>query len=188
MNTNMRKLLTIILPLFLLISAGAYWYLGGFKEPEVSLVELDRGYTLVGKEYVGTLEHPALQDLLTEVGGRWEAGEIPGVLTVAVLREPETSKKDTVEQFIGVLLPAETRLQQLPQGYELMELPASSAIRVELEAHASVWPTPDKLREKAEAFAREKGYTLQPGILFEKYYGSNRLEIEVPVLKTGAIQ
>lgn len=181
-----RKILGIVIPLFLLIATGIYWLLGGFREAEVALVELEQGYTLVGKQYVGTLEHPALQDLLDDVGRRWEAGELPGVLTVAVLKEPKTSKKDTVEQFIGVIIPQNTAPGQLPKGYERLELPANSAIRVRLEAHPSVWPTPDKLREKAEAFAQEHGYEVQPGILLEKYYGNNRLEVELPIRKTAA--
>lgn len=183
---SIRKILFVVVPFFLAISAVVYWQVGGFKEAEVTLVEVEGKYTLVGKEYVGTLKHPALQNLLDEVGRRWESGELPGVLTVAVLKEPETDK-DTVQQFIGVLLPADTVLQTLPAGYELMEVPAVSAIRVKLDAHSSVWPSPDKLRDKAEAFAREKGYTIQPDLLFEKYYGPRRLEVELPlVLPTSA--
>ena len=102
---SVRKTLLIIIPVFLLIATAGFWYLGGFNEPEVSEVVVVGGYTLVGKEYVGTLKHPALNELLDEVSKRWEAGEFPGVLTVAVLKEPKTDK-DTVEQFIGVLLPA----------------------------------------------------------------------------------
>lgn len=182
-----RKILLIVIPLVLVISAFIYWQMGGFEQPEASVIEVEGGYTLVGKEYIGTLKHPALNELLDEVGQRWESGELPGVLTVAVLKEPKTDK-DTVEQFIGVLLPAGQTPKQLPPGYEIMQMPARKAIRVTLEAHSSVWPSPDKLRDRAEAFAKEKGYTLQSGILFEKYHGPRKLEVEVPLSEEASSQ
>jgi hypothetical protein len=177
---SFRKILIIVIPSILLVSALIYWFLGGFKDPQVEVVEVKEGYTLVGKHYLGTLKHPALQDILDEVGQRWESGELPGVLTVAVLKEPVTDK-DTVEQFIGVLLPASEQLEALPDGYEIMQVEAQRAIRVSLDAHASVWPTPDKLRQRAEEHAREKGLSIQPHILLEKYIGSDHLEVELPL-------
>ncbi len=178
---SFRKVILFIIPAVLAVSAIIYAFLGGFKAPEVVLIALEGDYRLVGKPYVGTLKNPELNKLLDEVGRRWESGEIPGVLTVAILKEPVTDK-DTVEQFIGILLPAGPMPQTLPQGYEIMQLAATKAIRVSLDANAAVWPTPDKLLKKAEAFAAEKGYRLQPGIHFEKYQGPSRLEVELPVL------
>ncbi|WP_224996595.1 hypothetical protein [Cesiribacter sp. SM1] len=177
---SFRKILFIVIPSVLLVSAIIYWLLGGFKSPQVEVVAVEGGYTLVGKHYLGTLKHPALQDILDEVGQRWESGQLPGVLTVAVLKEPVTDK-DTVEQFIGVLLPATEQLKELPEGYEIMEVEAQRAIRVSLDAHSSVWPTPDKLRQRAEEHARENGLAIQPHILLEKYYGPGHLEVELPL-------
>lgn len=182
---SFRKILLIVLPLFLATTVVIYWQLGGFKEAEATVVPVDGAYRLVGKSYVGTLEHPSLSELLDEVGQKWESGELPGVLTVAVLKEPVTDK-DTVEQFIGVLLEPGVKLPQLPKGYELMEVEAKQAIRVRLEAHSSVWPTPDKLREKAEVLAREQGHVIQSNILLEKYHGPGLLEVELPLVQPGA--
>lgn len=178
---SFRKILLIVIPVVLLVSTLIYWQLGGFKEAQAEVVPVAGGYTLVGKHYLGTLKHPALQEMLDEVGQRGESGELPGVLTVAVLKEPVTDR-DTVEQFIGVLLPSAATLPQLPQGYEIMQVEAQSAIRVSLDAHSSVWPTPDKLRSKAEDYARENGLAIQPQILLEKYHGPGRLEVELPLM------
>lgn len=184
---SFRKILLVVVPIVLVVATLIYWQLGGFKEAQAEIVEVEGGYTLVGKHYLGTLKHPALQNILDEVGERWERGELPGVLTVAVIKEPVTDK-DTVEQFIGVLQPASVKLPQLPEGYEIMQVEAQKAIRVSLDAHASVWPTPDKLRRKAEDYARENGLNIQPHMLLEKYYGSQRLEVELPLVPVSAQQ
>lgn len=178
---SFRKIFFIVIPVVLALAAVIYALLGGFREAEISLVEVKGGYRLAGKPYVGTLKNPALTQLLDEVGSHWESGALPGVLTVAILKEPLTDK-DTVEQFIGVLLPAGAEPEKLPASYEVMEVPARQAVRASLDAHASVWPSPDKLRDKAEAFARERGYTLQSEVFFEMYHGPSRLEIEMPLL------
>lgn len=174
------KILLIVVSVFLLVAAVAYWQLGGFKEVEVALVELEGEYRLVGKPYRGRLKSPELNGLLEEVNARWTAGELPGVLTVAVLKEP-ASDKDTVEQFIGVLLSAGEEPGVLPAGYSMMQLPATKVVRASPQGHPSVWPSPDQLRAKVEAFAREQGYPLQPDILFEKYHGPDKLEVEIPL-------
>ncbi|AHM60738.1 hypothetical protein D770_12410 [Flammeovirgaceae bacterium 311] len=184
---SFRKILLIVIPIVLVVATLIYWQLGGFREAQAELVEVEGGYTLVGKHYLGTLQHPSLQEILDEVGQRWERGELPGVLTVAVIQEPVTDK-DTVEQFIGVLLPAAESLKQLPQGYEIMQVEAQKAIRVSLDAHSSVWPTPDKLRQKAEDYARENNIKIQPRMLLEKYYGPGRLEVELPLVSVSAQQ
>lgn len=185
---SIRKILLIVVPIFLAAAAITYALLGGFREAEVALVEVEgSGYRLVGKPYRGTLKDPALNELLNEVGGLWEQGTLSGVLTVAILKEPVTDK-DTVEQFIGVLLPKGEQFDELPPAYELLEVPAQQAVRASLQAHSSVWPSPNKLREEAEHYAREKGYELQPSILFEKYYGPGRLEVEVPLVQTSPAQ
>ena len=175
-----RKILFVVLPVFVVGVLVVYWLIGGFKDAAVELVEVEGPYRLVGRPYMGTLEHPELKNILDEVGQRWESGELTGVLTVAVLKEPKTNK-DTVEQFIGVLLPADGKVPQLPEGYQVMQVEAKRAIRVSLDAHSSVWPSPDKLRDKAESYAKEKGFSIQKDVLFEKYHGPGRLEVELPL-------
>lgn len=177
---SLRRVFFVVVPVVLLISAFIYWQLGGFEEVKVEAVEV-QNYRLVGKQYVGTVQHPAMEKLFEEIKGHWESGELPGVVTVAVFKEPAT-EKDTVEQFVGVLLPAEAPLPHLPQGYELLEIPASQAVRASLEANAAVWPTPDKLREAITTYAATEGYPLRKDVLLEKYHGPDRLEVEVPLL------
>lgn len=174
-----RKIVLLTAAVVLVVSAIIYARLGGFKQAEVALVSVKDGYRLIGKPYKGKFNHPSLNKLLDEVGMQWEAGEIPGVLTVVVLKEPGNGN-DTTQQFIGILLPAKAPAEKLPQGYELLQIEASQAVRVSLEANSAVWPSPDKLRDKARAFAGEKGLRLAPNLLLEKYYGPNRLEVEIP--------
>lgn len=177
-----QKIILLLVAAVLAVAAVIYVWLGGFKQSEVALVSVQDGYRLIGKPYVGKFNHPSLNKLLDEVGMQWEEGEIPGVLTVVVLKEPGNGN-DTTQQFIGILLPAEAPTEKLPQDYELLQIQASQAVRVSLEANSAVWPSPDKLRDKARNFAREKGLKLKPNLLLEKYYGPDRLEVEMPVIE-----
>lgn len=172
-----KKYIITVLLLTAVISLAGYYYLGGFKERELSLVEVG-DYHLVGKHYRGTLENEALGSIFFEVQEKVQMGVLDGVLTVVVLKEP-VEERDTVEQFIGVLL--EQPVEEVPDGWAEFTVAASQAVRSSIRSHNMVMPKPNIIREELEAFAQEKGLSLQPGISIEKYVAERHLEIEVPV-------
>lgn len=172
-----KKYIIIVLLLTALISLAGYYYLGGFKERELSLVEVEN-YHFVGKHYIGTLENEALGNIFFEVQDKVQKGALEGVLTVVVLKEP-VEEKDTVEQFVGVL--TEVPVEKVPEGWERYTIGAKQAVRSTIRSHNMVLPKPNVIREELEAFAAEKDLKLQPNISIEKYVGERHLEIEVPV-------
>lgn len=172
-----KKYIITVLLLTALISLAGYYYLGGFKERELSLVEIE-DYHLVGKLYRGTLENEALGNIFFDVQDKVQKGALEGVLTVVVLKEP-VEEKDTVEQFIGVL--TEEPVEEVPEGWERHTIEAEQAVRSTIRSHNMVTPKPNVIREELEAFAAEQDLNLQPGISIEKYISERHLEIEVPV-------
>ena len=155
----------------------AYYFLGGFNERELALVEVD-GYRLVGKEYRGTLGTKGLEEIFFEVQQKALEGEYAGALAIVVLQEPK-DEKDTLHQFIGILL--EDPAGPVPAGWETFELNAEQAVRSTIRSHNLVMPKPHAIREEIEAFAQEKDVALRPEITIEKYLGERHLQVEVPV-------
>ncbi|WP_017731306.1 hypothetical protein [Nafulsella turpanensis] len=172
-----KKYIITVLLIAAVISLAGYIYLGGFKDRELALVEVNN-YHLIGKHYTGTLQNEALGDIFFEVQDKVQQDELEGVLTVVVLKEP-VEEKDTVEQFIGVL--TEQPVEELPEGWEHFTVEADQAVRSTIRSHNMVMAKPNVIREELEAFAKEQGLKLQPNISIEKYIGERHLEIEVPV-------
>ncbi|EMR02242.1 hypothetical protein [Cesiribacter andamanensis] len=175
------KILLIVVSLVVAAAAVAYWQLGGWQEASVQTIAPEGGaYRMVGKPYTGTPGHPEMEKIFRDVRKRWEGGELPGMMAIAVFREPLTNK-DTLEQFMGVLLPPNFTPSPLPEGYELLQIPARQSVQARLEAHSSVWPSPRTLREKIEGYAQQQGHQLRQDVTLEKYVSPRRLEVEVPI-------
>ena len=172
-----KKYIITVLLITAVISLAGYIYLGGFKERELSLIEVE-DYHLVGKHYRGNLENEVLGNIFFEVQNKVQQGELDGVLTVVVLKEP-VEEKDTVEQFIGVL--TQSPVAKIPKGWERFIVEADQAVRSTILSHNMVMPAPNVIRGELEEFASGKSLELQPAISIEKYIGPRHLEVEVPV-------
>jgi hypothetical protein len=181
---SLPKILLLVISIFLVVAAVAYWQLGGWEEPSVQTVAVEGGYyRMVGKPYRGTPGHPELEKIFREIRKSWEGGSLPGVIAIAVFKEPLTNK-DTLEQFVGVLLPPDTAPDPLPEGYELLQIPVQQAVQARVEAHSVVWPSPGSLREKIVQFAAQQGHGLRGDVTLEKYISPRQLEVEVPIDST----
>ena len=165
---------------FILLALLGYWYLGGFKEPAASLVE-HKGYRLVGKYYSGESNSTEAQQTFRTVAQLHQSGEVEGVMAVVILHEA-TEEKDSVHQFVGILLPENNRnLPASADSLQLLEIPNRQAVRVQLEASSLVWPSPDKIVEQGKNFAADNNLKLAPKLTIEKYVSPNLLEVELPV-------
>jgi hypothetical protein len=160
-----------------IIALAGYYLLGGFKERELNLVEVG-GYRLVGKEFKGRFGNQQLEDIFFEVQEHVQEGEPAGTFTIVVLREPE-NEKDTLHQFIGILL--DNPSAPVPEGWQPFELDAEQAVRSTIRSHNLVMPKPIAIREELEDYAQTQNVKLQPGITIEKYLGERHLQIEVPL-------
>lgn len=175
---SVKKYVFFVVLLTAIITLVGYYYLGGFKGRTLDVVEVS-DYQLMGKRYYGRLDSPALEDIFYEVRSQAQSGSPSGTLVIVVFREPE-SEKDSVDQFIGILLdqPAESRL---PEGWESLTIEASRAVRNTIRSHNLVMPKPNVIRDEIEEYAQSRQLPLRKDVTIEKYLGERHLEIEVPL-------
>lgn len=175
---SVKKYVFFVVLLTGIITLVGYYYLGGFKGRTLDVVEVD-DYQLTGKRYYGRLDSPALEDIFYEVRSQAQSGRLEGTLVIVVFKEPE-NEKDSVDQFIGILLdqPAESGL---PEGWESFTIEANRAVRNTIRSHNLVMPKPNVIRDEIEEYAQEQQLPLRKDVTIEKYLGERHLEIEVPV-------
>lgn len=166
--------------LFIAAAAVGYWYLGGFREPSVEVVE-HQGYRLLGNYYSGKSGSSEAQELFRDIASLSQSGAVAGTMAVVVLHEA-TEEQDSVHQFIGILLSERgAALPRQADSLQLLEIPNYSAVRVELEASSLVWPSPDKITARAREFAAQNKLSLAPDLIIEKYVSPGRLQVELPL-------
>lgn len=176
---SVKKYILYVLVLTGIIALAGYYYFGGFEETELQLVEVN-DYHLAGKYYKGTLSNKQLEDIFFEVRRQYEKGEPAGTFSIVVLKEPETAK-DTVEQFIGIILQEPVAASSLPAGWESLHIKAGQAVRSTIRSHNLVMPKPFAIKEEIKTFAQAQNLKLNPAFTIEKYLGERHLEIEIPV-------
>lgn len=179
---SVKKYLLFVLLLTGIITLAGYYYFGGFEEREQELVTIG-DYHFAGKYYKGTLKDNELENIFFEVREQYEAGSPAGIFTIVVLKEPETPK-DTVEQFIGILLNEPVAENALPKGWETFTVEAEQAVRNTIRSHNLVMPKPNEIREEMKDFAEAQNLRLNEEITIEKYLGERHLEIEIPIEAT----
>lgn len=156
-----------------------YYYLGGFTGRTLEVVEVS-DYQLMGKRYQGRLDSPALEDIFYEVRSQAESGAPAGTMAIVVLKEPETGK-DSVDQFVGILLDGPLEAANLPEGWEMFVIEADRAVRNTIRSHNLVMPKPNVIRDEIEEYAQAQQLPLRTDITIEKYLGERHLEVEVPL-------
>ncbi len=109
-----KALLFIVFPLSLLTLAGYYW-LGGFNEITIEVVEAT-SRMVVGKLYVGKYGDLALRRIFVEAGQFQQADTVSGVLTV-INYDTLSAGGQQVNQFIGVS--RTNPLATLPDGLSI---------------------------------------------------------------------
>lgn len=175
---SVKKYVFYVVLLTGILTLLGYYYLGGFTGRNLEVVEVS-DYQLVGKRFQGKLDSPALEEIFYEVRNQAQSGTPAGTLTIVVLKEPET-EKDSVDQFIGILLdqPAEA---SLPEGWERFTIEADRAVRNTIRSHNLVVPKPNVIRDEIEHYAQAQQLPLRKDITIEKYLGERHLEVEVPL-------
>lgn len=176
---SVKKYIISVLLLAGVITFFGYLYFGGFEDPELQVVEVN-DYHFAGKPYKGTLNNKELENIFYEVRQQYEKGAPAGTFSIVVLKEPQT-QKDTVEQFIGIILQEPLNNASLPAGWENFKVEADQAVRSTIRSHNLVMPKPQAIKEEIQNFAQAQNLQLNNGITIEKYLGERHLEIEVPV-------
>lgn len=178
---SVKKYIISVLLLSGVITLFGYYYFGGFEDPELQVVEVN-DYQFAGKLYKGTLQNKELENIFYEVRQQYDKRAPAGTFSIVVLKEPETGK-DTVEQFIGIMLQEPLNEASLPAGWETIKVEAGQAVRSTIRSHNLVMPKPHAIKEEIQNFARTHNLQLNSQVTIEKYLGERHLEIEVPVME-----
>lgn len=154
----------------------AYIVLGGFKEVEVSTVEVS-GYTIAGVPYKGKASDQELMELFNQIKQYHKEGKIPGTLA-AVYNETANEDKGEVDAFIGVITKDSSAV--LPSKFNYRHIDTESVVRASIGSHYVVAPTPGTVKKKIINFAKENNLTLQ-NYMIEKYINEKSIIIEIPI-------
>lgn len=154
-----------------------YQQLGGFKDPEISYVDLQE-YHLAGTYYEGKITSSKWESLFYQTRDLIESKQIPGVLTIVWYNTPE-KERGFAKAFIGVRFEGDP---VIPAGLEMRTLTMDGVIRATMESHVTVMPNPQKVARKIRSWAAEHQYELQE-MLIEMYPEESAIFSEIPVKK-----
>ncbi|WP_194776401.1 hypothetical protein [Pararhodonellum marinum] len=171
----MKKALLFAFFVILLAWVGLY-YLGGFKEPEISLEE-NGSMELYGIYFKGTPQDEALKETFDQVIGLVQQTEGASLHTWYQV-EP-AGKRDTMEVFVGL-----DKYPAIIEGGALdtLSLSGDQCIVARIQTNPWVMPGPEKVKSKIEAFAQAEGKVLQ-GIFIDRIIGEDFVEVFAPVKK-----
>ncbi|WP_210514637.1 hypothetical protein [Hymenobacter terricola] len=147
----MRYLFLAII-LLTLVAAGTYVYLGGTREPKVSLETTAAPLYLAGQPFHGAVRGEAFGQLFRQA--KDAQTRLHGDLANLYLNDPE-SAHDTIRAFIGLAL-ADTA-QALPAGFRYRLVPAGQRVIAARLRGVSYLLSPNKLYPAAlEAIKAQK--------------------------------
>lgn len=165
----------VLLPLSLLTLLGYYW-LGGFNEIEIAVVEKPVR-PVVGKVYQGQYGDLALRKIFVQAQRLLASDSVTGTLLVVNLDSASAGGKQ-VNQFIGIALSAP--FNSLPSGYQRDTLAAGTYLRARVAAHPLAQPRPGTINERLSAYAAEHDITVS-GLPIEFYRAPDTLWVEMAV-------
>ena len=170
-----KILLYILLPLGLLTLLGYYW-LGGFNEVKIAVVE-EPVRPVVGKVYRGQYGDLALRKIFVQAQRLLASDSVTGILLVVNLDSASAGGKQ-VNQFIGIAPSASP--ESLPPAYQRDTLAAGTYLRARVAAHPLVQPRPRAINEQLAAYAAEHDITVS-GLPIELYRAPDTLWVEMAV-------
>ena len=136
------------------LAAGAYAWLGGFRQPTVALETTAAPVLLAGQAYSGPPQGEGFGPLFRRAKQVLDAGQLPGIaLANLYYNNPETAH-DTVRAFIGLVV-ADT-LHPLPVGLRYRLVPAGQRVVAARLAGVSYLLAPNKLYPAALDAAKEQ--------------------------------
>src|SRR5687767_3758880 len=101
-----RKVLLITATVLFLAGFITYYKLGGFNKPKLS-VYMAPDYIIAGRHYKGKMNDKAFGHTFTEVEEAIGNKSLNGTLCGVFYNNPQNAK-DSIDAFIGVIVPART--------------------------------------------------------------------------------
>jgi hypothetical protein len=160
-----RRIFLIGIPLLILIAGLIYSRLGGFNDPEISVLSISELH-FYGRSYEGRYRSDEIEKLFYDVKDQLPSGNYLTIINYPV------DEEDTVKYFVG-----STRLKTGIQWDTLILEQYPRLIRFEFKKHNLVMPKPYRVFEMAEKYAFDKALILN-GISIETYRGERDVVID----------
>ncbi|GAA3959080.1 hypothetical protein [Hymenobacter antarcticus] len=171
----MRYLFLAII-LLTLIAAGTYVYLGGNREPIVTLETTAAPLYLAGQPFHGAVRDEGFGNLFRQA--KEAQARLRGDLANLYLNDPETAH-DTIRAFIGLALADTT--QPLPAGFRYRVVPAGQRVIAARLTGVSYLLSPNKLYPAALEAVKARKLTQRGDFYLERFGADEASEVWVGV-------
>ena len=171
----MRYLFLAII-LLTLVAAGTYVYLGGNRQPKVTLETTATPLYLAGQPFHGLVRGEDFGQLFRQA--KDAQAHLRGDLANLYLNDPE-SAHDTIRAFIGLAV-ADT-LQQLPAGFRYRLIPAGQRVIAARLTGVSYLLSPNKLYPAALEAVKTQKLTQRGDFYLERFGTDETSEVLVGV-------
>lgn len=163
-----------IIGVILLAGIGVYYLLGGFKDIEFHIQEMEN-IELLGHTYRGTPQDDKLEETFLQI--HQLIAKYPGTHLHTLYEIEPAGKRDTLEVFVGV---ENLGIIAPRDGLEERIIPCSKAIVANIEVHRLVMPVPDVVKRKIEEYAEEMGVATQ-GIYVDLIINERHVKVIAPI-------
>ena len=155
------KYVFLVVILFTLAAAGTYAYLGGMREPTVTVETTAAPLLLAGQPYHGLVASDKFGDLFRQAKAMQDGRQLPAATALANLyfNDPETAH-DSVRAFIGLAVADTTH--PLPTGFWYRVVPAGQRIVAARLQGVSYLLAPNKLYPAAFETVKQQKLTRRP--------------------------
>ena len=169
----MKKLGIIVVLGAALLVGGYYFFIkiGGSPEIQISLVDKSPD-TLSGKTYTGTPQDPKLGDTFKQIETLQSLN--PGSKIHTIYYVEPAGKLDTLKVFVGIDLPFP------PADMESLSFSEEKYILAQIEGSRWVMPSPEKIKEEIQAFAKANQLALS-GVFIDKIISGSEVQVIAPV-------
>ncbi|MCC5946118.1 MAG: hypothetical protein JJT94_14405 [Bernardetiaceae bacterium] len=170
--------LIIVASILLVIFAGAYYLMGGFEKPELTIEEHISLY-MVGTYYEGKLDNNAYREKVAQAQKLAQDERITGTFSLYYYDNPDFSTNPKV--FVGLVV--SDTLQAFPQDYEVRKYNFEKAIQAEMRTHVMFAPSPQAVNEQIKNFAKAQNLFIKTEYLDQVFDNSHirtlvRIDVE----------
>ena len=172
----MTRYLFLAIILLTLAVAGTYVYLGGTREPVVTLETPAAPLLLAGQPFHGAVTGAGFGELFRQA--KDAQARLRGDLANLYLKDPETAH-DTIQAFIGLAVADTT--QPLPAGFRYRVVPAGQRVIAARLRGVSYLLAPNKLYPAALDAVKKQHLTQRGDFYLERFGQDDASEVWVGV-------
>lgn len=170
----MKKIILATIAFLVILAIGGYWgfvKLGGNAPINIQLIG-DKPASLAGVTYRGTPGNKELGEIFEKM--ETQKGLNPGSFLHTIYEIEPAGKLDTMVVFVGIN-------QVLPiEGFEFRSFENESYLLAKIKSNKWVMPSPDTVKEKLEAFAKNNQVELS-GTYIDKIISQEEIQVIAPI-------